>query len=483
MRDGGAVATGAVYRAEGTGCAQPPRLSRVTEPAPEALDEQQGEVELERLRRLLRLPTVSRSDADRTDWPVFDAFLELLAELYPRVHGQLERILVDGRTRLIRWPGRSDVDPLVLMAHYDVVAADEPGWTHPPFDAVVTGEGEARVLWGRGALDDKGAVAGVLGAVEHLLGDGLVPERDVWISLGHNEETAGSGAPAAVEELRRRGVRPGLVLDEGGAIVQGAFPGVAAPTAVIGVAEKGIASFELLVRENGGHASTPPRWTATARLARAILRIQRRPFPARLSAPNLAMLRVLAPHAHGPVGAMLRALRVTRPLVLAALARASDETAAMVRTTRAVTVLEGSAAENALAESARAVVNVRIATGSSVAEAEAHLRRAVRDPRVELRALHASDPSPVSPSGGPAWQLLAGAVERCFPGTIVTPYVQLGASDSRFFTAISEHVYRFTPFAMSADERATLHAVDERMRVRSFLDGAAFYRHLIRSLC
>jgi carboxypeptidase PM20D1 len=64
----------------------------------------------------------------------------------------------------------------------------------------------------------------------------------------------------------------------------------------------------------------------------------------------------------------------------------------------------------------------------------------------------------------------------------VTPYIQLGASDSRHFTRISNHVYRFSPFEMSKDERGTLHARNERIRIATWLRGIRFYERLIDSL-
>ena len=111
-----------------------------------------------------------------------------------------------------------------------------------------------------------------------------------------------------------------------------------------------------------------------------------------------------------------------------------------------------------------------------------HVRRAIRDDAVVVETLHPSEPSPVSPTSGPAWELLARTATDTFGGVIVTPYVMLGASDSRHFTAISDHVYRFSPFEMSGAERATLHAVDERMHVQTWLRGIAFYRRLLSEL-
>jgi len=437
---------------------------------------------LERFRTLLRIPTVSRLDASETDWAQFDRFVEALPALYPALHAELEREIVAGHSLLYRWKGTHDGPPTVLMAHYDVVPATTAGWAHPPFAAEIVGEGDGAVVWGRGTLDDKGALVSVLEAVEARVRDGFRPRDDVYLSFGHDEETTGGGATAVVALLAARGIRPALVLDEGGAVVEGVFPGVEAPAAVVGVSEKGITTVTLTVEQDGGHASTPPRRTATARLARAVVRLDAKPFPARFSPTNLEMLRTLGPHATGTAGWAFRNLWLTRPLLLRMFAALGDETNAMVRTTRAVTQLRGSEAANVLAETAVATVNVRVAVGSSVEEALRHVRSAVRDDGVVIEALNPSEPSPVSPTTGRAWELLSATIAQTFDGVVVTPYIQLGASDSRHFTRISDHVYRFSPFEMTGDQRRTLHAMNENIGVATWLRGIDFYTRLVGEL-
>ncbi|WP_447950005.1 M20/M25/M40 family metallo-hydrolase [Microbacterium aurum] len=438
-----------------------------------------------RFRELLQLPTVSHADETEIEWEPFDAFVAALPRLYPRTHERLEREIVDGHSLLYRWPGAAASDPLVLMAHYDVVPVVEEEWDRPPFAAEIVGDGVDAAIHARGAIDDKGSLVAMLEAVEQLAGSDFRPARDVYLSFGHNEETAGGGARAVVDLLRERGVRPGLVIDEGGAVVEGVVPGVTVPTAMVGVAERGVMTAVLTAREGGGHASTPPAFPATARLARAIGRLHRHPFPVRIAPPVRALFATLAPHAPQPLRWVFGNLALTGPLLARVFPRLGPEMNALVRTTAVATELSGAPGENVLATTARAAVNIRLLTGDTVASATDYVRRVIADPEVEVEVRHGSDPSPVSPWRGEPWRRVAGAVASALSDSssgeniVTTPYIQLGASDSRWFTAISAHVYRFTPFHLTRAERDALHSHNERIRVQVWLRGIGFYRDLI----
>lgn len=438
---------------------------------------------LGRFRELLQIPTVSLDPGDAAaDGTHFLRFHDALVRLYPALHSVLEREVVAGYSLLYRWRGRDAASPLVLMAHIDVVPVVASEWSHEPFGAELVGSGDTAEIRARGAVDDKGSLVAILEAVESLVAEGVVPERDVYLAFGHNEEVAGDGAQAIVEVLRQRGVRPSLVLDEGGAVVEGALPGVTVPTAVIGVAERGVMTVHLTARELGGHASTPPRDPATARLARAVLRLHRRPFPTRLVPPVRAMFETVAPYTSGPLRRVFASIGVTGRLLVKVFPRLGPELNALVRTTAVVTELSGAAGANVLATAARASVNVRLLPGDTATSAEARIRRVVGDPLVEVDVVSASDPSPVSPWSGPAWDRLAAATRSALGEEVLpTPYIQLGASDSRWFTEISGHVYRFTPFHLTRGEREALHSHDERIRVGSWLRGIEFYRDLLRA--
>ncbi|HVX53004.1 M20/M25/M40 family metallo-hydrolase [Nocardioides sp.] len=428
-----------------------------------------------RLQELIRVPTVSDRDPDRVDDRPFAQLLEALTALYPRLH-TLETTYVGGHGLLVHWPGTSAERPVVLMAHLDVVPAVGT-WTHDPFGADV----DEDAIWGRGTLDDKGCVAAICEAVEGLLADGVTPAQDVWLSFGCDEEVSGGAAPAAVEELRRRGVRPWFVLDEGGAVAAEAFPGVRPALAVIGVTEKGTTSLRLTATGDGGHASVPRRGGPTARLARAITRLDTLAMPAHLPEPTVELFRRIAPHLPGAARPVVANLGRVSPLAARLLPLAGDEAAAMLRTTLAVTTLEASPAINVIASSASAGVNARVMVGDTVDQVVAAVRRAIRDDTVTVEVLEANEPSPISPRDD-AFELIETTVGEIFPEAVPTPYVMMAATDSRFFTAICDRVYRFAPFRMDKAQRASIHAADEHLRVEDFLLGIDWYRRLIERL-
>src|SRR6476659_838473 len=343
---------------------------------------------VEKLQALVRIPTVSHRDRSQVDTAAFDAALAELERSFPLLHARLGRTRIAGHALLLHWPGRSSSRPVVLMAHLDVVPVDEQAtWQHPAFGAVVL-DG---AMWGRGTLDDKGSLVAICEAVETLLERGFVPAQDVWLSFGCEEEVSGTAAQEAVAELVRRGVRPWFVLDEGGAIAHEAFPGVRAPIGVIGVTEKGTTSLELRVEGRGGHASTPTRLGPTARLARAITRLDRAPMPPSVPAPTIELFRRMAPHASPALRPLMANAARIRPVLTRALAAAGPEPAAMTRTTFAVTPLSGSPALNVIASTARAGVNVRVMVGDTVAGGLAHVRSEIDDDQVHVEVLEAGE--------------------------------------------------------------------------------------------
>ena len=245
-----------------------PRKKSAYVPQP---DEQRALGYADKLSKMIRCDTTSH--AGETEIEKYLRFHELLEELFPNVHKTLEKTVIDGNL-LYFWKGKNSDKPIVLMSHQDVVPA-EGTWTHEPFSGDIA-DGK---VWGRGASDTKCSVMAFFQAVEELTAEGYVPEQDVYLASSCTEEWGGDGAPKLVAELKRRGVKPFLVCDEGGGIITEPVGGIKGNYAMVGVFEKGKADVKFTARSDGGHASAPGKNTPIARLAAFVNEVEtKNPF-------------------------------------------------------------------------------------------------------------------------------------------------------------------------------------------------------------
>jgi carboxypeptidase PM20D1 len=435
-----------------------------------------------RLARAIRVPTVSRGDGAPADLPALRELHALLARDFPRVHARLPRELVAEASLLYRWEGAdASLAPILLMGHLDVVPV-EPGteerWTHPPFAGVV----DEVFVWGRGALDDKLSVWGIAEAVEALLARGFAPRRTVYLAFGHDEEVGGdAGAAAIARALEQRGVRLAFTVDEGmGIVPPGRVPGVAREVALIGVAEKGYLSLELVARAPGGHSSTPPRESAIGRLARALARLEARPLPEAIRGPVAQTFDHLAGAASFPARVVLRNRWLFGPALRAGLRREPAQ-AALLHTTTAPTILRAGIKDNVLPSEARAVVNFRLLPGDTVESVTAHVRAAVGDDAIELRALTAREASPAADPGSEAYRAVARTIREVFAGTLVAPALVLGGTDSKHYVRVAEQSFRFVPIRLAPDDLERIHGTDERVAIDDYLGVVRFFAQLVRN--
>ena len=158
-------------------------------------------------------------------------------------------------------------------------------------------------------------------------------------------------------------------------------------------------------------------------------------------------------------------------------------TAALVRTTQAVTMLQAGTKENVLPQSARAVVNLRLLPGDTLAFATARVKQVIDDPRVQVRPLgdFSSDPSAESSMTSPAFRLLEKSVRESFPDAAVAPSLVLGATDARLYAGLGADTYRFAPLRFGPADLSRVHGTDERLAVSALGEAIRFYARLIRN--
>lgn len=434
------------------------------------------------LAQALTFRTVSLESGGPVDTAAFRQLHLFLETTYPMVHQQLSREVIGGLSLLFTWQGRdASLAPVVLMAHQDVVPVTPEAldrWTHPPF----AGQVADGFVWGRGAMDDKAGMIGIFEAVEALLSQGFQPARTIYLAFGHDEEVGGVyGAGVIADTLRARGMTsPAMVLDEGGALSEG-MAGLAGPVALIGVAEKGYVTLQLKVDAEGGHSSMPPRETAIGILSTAITRLEAHPFPPRLTPAVQGMFEQMAPAMSGSARLAMANLWLFKPLVIRRLL-GTPQTASMLRTTTAPTVFHAGVKDNVLPQSATASVNFRLLTGDTRVSVLEAVRRTVADDRVEVTEQLGMDPSPVSQTSGPAFDMLAATIRQSAAGRYpVVPFLVMGGTDAKYYAAISDRVYRFMPWRLGQGDFERVHGTDERLAVAAFADGVRFYARLIRN--
>lgn len=428
------------------------------------------------LAALVQCRTVSNYDPNLEDDREFRKLIDLLPRLYPRVFDACTFQEMAHRALLLRWPGKHRDAPTVLMAHYDVVPVEEASWEKPPFAAII----EDGVLWGRGTLDTKVTLNGALSAADYLIGQGFQPEQDIYFAFSGGEEVSGLGAPTIVQYFEDNHIQPAMVVDEGGAVVENVFPGVTQPCGLIGIAEKGMMNVQFRTLSAGGHASAPKPHTPVGVLAAACKKVEDHPFRAHIDGPAAQMFDTLGRYSNF-LYRMIFANMWCFGWILDLLGKSSGgEINALMRTTVAFTKMEGSSAPNVIPPEAKMVANMRLNPEDSVNSALDYLRKTVGNDAVEITALESFEPSPVSQTDCPAWNKVASAVASTWPGCIVSPYLMVQCSDSRHYGKISNHVYRFSAMDLTAEERATIHGHNERIRLETIHHAVEFYIRLIR---
>ena len=430
---------------------------------------------IDALQQLVRCKTISNHDPALEDEGEFRKLIDLLPGLYPKVFEACSFRELPDRGLLFCWPGKRHDAPSVMMAHYDVVSVNESSWDKPPFEGII----EDGVLWGRGTLDTKVTFNGVLSAAESLIAQGFQPENDIYFAFSGGEEVNGKGAVNIVDWFEENHIQPALVVDEGGAVVENVFPGVKAPCGMVGIAEKGMMNVKYTVRSQGGHASAPLPKTPITTLAGAVQKIVKNPFKMHLTKPAAEMFDTLGRHSSFALKIVFANLWLFRPVLNLICNSSGGEMNALVRTTTAFTMMEGSAGRNVLPAEASIISNMRLNPADTVESATAYLKKVVADDSVEIEVLESFQPSRISQTNCESWDKVACAVADTWKGCIVTPYLMVQCSDSRHWGRLSDRVYRFSAMDMTTEERRSIHGNNEKIRLETIGKAVEFYIRLM----
>ncbi len=431
----------------------------------------------ENLAQLVRCKTVSYRDSALEDNAEFEKLIGLLPSLYPNVFAACEFLRLPDRALLFRWKGKTEAEPAIMMAHYDVVPVNEEAWDVPAFAGLI----RDGCLWGRGTLDTKVTFNGILSAANQLISQGFVPQSDIYFAFSGCEEINGAGAVRIVDWFEERGIEPGLVIDEGGAVVENVFPGVKAPCGLVGIAEKGMMDVQYRVKSGGGHASAPKPGAPVDRLSAACMKMLKNPFKIRLTPPAAQMFDTLGRYSTFVYKVIFANLKLFLPVLDMICKKSGGEMNALMRTTVAFTQMKGSDASNVIPPEASMVSNIRLNPADDMNSALEYIRKTVADENVEVTALHGMNPSRISRTDCAGWDRVASAVASTWKGCIVAPYLMVQCSDSRHYGRISDRVYRFSAMDLTSAERATIHGNNERIRLETIARCVEFYVRLMKS--
>lgn len=438
----------------------------------------------ENLSKAISIPTVSYPEKEKVDFSQFEKFHKFLEEAYPLIHKNLTKEVINEASLIYCWKGtRSDLEPIALLSHQDVVpvsSGTEADWEHPPFEGVNDGE----FIWGRGALDMKNHLIGVMEAVETLLEECFVPERDVYLLFGQDEEVVASGnggAKAIMETLKARGIHFDSIIDEGGAILPINIKGILENKELVGVgiAEKGYTDYEITVTAKGGHSSQPPKHSALGELAEVIEDLENHQFKAELLPFVRDLFSGLGRNCTYPARLVTCNIPLLQPVIKAVM-KQIPPAACLVRTTTAVTMAEGSPAANVLPQKASVIVNFRQMPGVTVKDVENHIRKVCRNKDIEVKVLKAKEASKFSPTDSRAFKIIEELCMQDNSNSVVAPYLVMGGTDACYYEPICENIYRYSPYKVTVGLLRCTHATNERIPVDTIAPGVAFFKRYIR---
>ncbi len=428
----------------------------------------------QKLSKMVQCDTISSRTEDYS--AKITAFHQVLRELFPRVHAACESHDFDG-SLLFRWPGGNQADPIILMSHQDVVEAGG-NWKHGPFSGDIDESGR---VWGRGTVDTKGSLFCIFTALEELIASGYQPKGDVYIASSCTEEIAGDGAPATVRYLKEQGVRPSLVLDEGGMILEAPIAGARGFYAMVGVVEKGYADVKFTARSSGGHASAPGKDTPLVRLGKFMAEVDgKSPFTRRLSPTMEEMFRRLSPNMDFPLKLVLSNLWFFRPLLLDVLPGLNPAAGAMTQTTIAFTTAKGSDGLNVLPQEAYVTGNLRLIHHQP--DSLEAIRKVAAKYNIEMEILHQDAPCPVVEHDSRQFRLIEELCAQVYPGVQVSPYVMTGGTDAKFYKDICPNCIRFAPLYIDEQQYASVHGLNENLFQGTLPHGVDFYKGVIRRM-
>lgn len=438
------------------------------------------EAALKKVQGAVRIPTISMRDESISDQPFYDlqAYLE---QTFPLFHQSAQKRVIDRYALIYKIDGSdASLKPAMFMGHQDVVPPQEEGWKYPPFSAEIA-DG---CIWGRGTFDMKAQLMAIFEATEMHLRAGKKPKRTMYFCFGHDEEFAGNGAKAMCKVLQEEGVRFEFIFDEGMTPLDASLLGIQGPLALVGVCEKGWVNAKITVKGTAGHAAMPPKETTAVTLAKGVAKLNAHQMKASFSPAVNMLIRSVCPKAKFPFRVLMANADIFKPLLKPILVRIDPSVAALLRTTMAFTVLHASDAANVMPDESYAIVNCRVNTGEHVADVKAHMEKVLGSKyEVEMLTLGQHEPTAVSNLDSFGWRMMQKTVAEIFPGGVTAPFPFVAGTDSKFYGALTDCTFKFSPHITDAAYRAGMHNVNEYIKVEDVEGDIQFYYRFMQNSC
>jgi carboxypeptidase PM20D1 len=425
----------------------------------------------------IKIKTISFDDPKQLDSSSFQSMITFLKSRYPLCDSLLEKTIINNYSVLYKWQGKNEtLKPLLLLAHTDVVPV-EGTWEQDPFSGTI----KDGYIWGRGSLDDKVGVLGILEATEKLLKEKFIPERTIYFAFGHDEEVMGkNGASAIAGYLIKKNIQFEYILDEGLMVTDKIVPGIDESVALIGIAEKGYLTIKLSVQLDGGHGSMPLKENSISVLSSALLKIQEHPFDSQITEPVNQFLNYI-----GPEMPFFKKIVFANQWLFSNIIKSTyKKTAsgnALITTTISPTIFQSGSKDNVIPAEAHATLNIRSLPGNTHGEIIARFKKIIDDDRIKFEVLHSMDPSKISSTNTAAYSSIEKTIRQIFPKTFVAPSLMIAGTDSKHYAHLSPNIYRFLPIRLNQNDLKRIHGANERISETDYAQAIRFYYQLIKN--
>lgn len=460
---------------------------------------------IQRFSNGIKIATISTGELGDFNYSTFDAFKEYLKKSYPELYHNTENYEVNKYGLVFKLKGsQPNLEPVLFLSHMDVVPPGDADvknneenifrpndkalpritkvaedWDYAPFSGVVA---NGRI-YGRGAIDMKGMLFSLLESMTSLIKSGHVPQRDIYLAFGFDEEVGGQkGAVQIADHFKKLGLKFDAVYDEGGLILEkGSVKGIDSDVAVIGCAEKGFLSAKIKVKGLGGHSSMPPMESAIGKAAIIMQRLEKSQMKPEITPLIKEFFDTIG-------GAMPFTSRLAisnqwllKSLLLSQLEK-NNSTNALIRTTTALTMMKGSDAPNVLSPEVEFVVNFRILPGNTIKDVKQHIAEATKGFDVEVEEIdNTREASAVSPTNTKAFQLIQAGIKEVYPDAIAAPYLTMAATDAYKYQIVSKNIYRFMPIKINSSEQQSIHSTNEYLSIENYMKMIRYFEFIMKN--